>query len=224
MPEFWNAFTHPVVLVFFVPLGICGVFWLISLLGFIDLDVDLDLDADGSGGAAGGVLESAGVAGVPPLFVLTAVSLIGWFVAMVGVMLVVDPLDGAVAVIAAVVLLLIALAVGLVLGIRVSRPLAGVMQTARAPRAAELVGREATVRSGRVDAAFGYADATWPDGTQSRIDIRPLADDVTGLGPGDVVRLVSHDADRGVYLVSSDADLFGDDTTPDPDPTETDGI
>lgn len=228
MTEFWQAFTHPVVLVFFVPLAICLIFWAISLLGFIDLDVELDLDTDvdldgAAEGSLGSVLDSAGVAGVPPLFVVTAISLIGWFVSMVGVMLVVDPLSGLASLLAAFGLLVVALIAGLTLGIRVSRPLSRLMQTARAPKAVELVGREALVRSGRVDAGFGYADADWPDGSQSRIDIRPAdGTDAAGFGPGDTVRIVAHDAARGVYLVASDAELFGPDSNP-LDTNESDG-
>lgn len=213
MEEFWRAFTHPLVLVFFVPLGISLVFWMVSLLGFVDLetDLDLDLDADASDGAAGGFLESIGVAGLPPMFVVTAVSLIGWFVSIVGVMLVLDPLDGAALVLATIALAVASLVAGLVLGVRICRPLAAVMTTARAPKAAELVGREAVVRSGRVDGGFGYADATWPDGSVSRIDVRTLDDTDLGVGPGDAVRLVDWDASAGTYAVARDRELFGDD-------------
>jgi len=71
----------------------------------------------------------------------------------------------------------------------------------------ELVGREATVRSGRVDAGFGYADAIWDDGSMSRIDVRD--GNALGLGPGDTIRLMSWNSDSATYGVTNDDELFG---------------
>ena len=52
----------------------------------------------------------------------------------------------------------------------------------------------------------GGADALWPDGSESRIDIRDA--NGLGLGPGDHVRLISWDATTSTYAVSSDEHLF----------------
>ncbi|NOX31228.1 MAG: hypothetical protein GXP35_14450, partial [Actinobacteria bacterium] len=101
----------------------------------------------------------------------------------------------------------VALAAALFFGSRLARPLGRLMETATAPSATELVGREATVRSGRVDAGFGYADAIWDDGSMSRIDVRDGNE--LGLGPGDTIRLMSWNSDTAAYGVTNDDELFG---------------
>ncbi len=206
MTEFWDAATSPVGLVFAVPLVLCLILWAVSIIGFLDLDVDVDTDA--GEGVLGEAFDSLGIAGVPPLVVASMVSLIAWFVAIVGQILVVEPVDGVAAVAVGVVVVAVALVAGVFGGARLARPLGAAMETSRAPDGIELVGQPAVVRSGRVDETFGYADADWADGSQSRVEIRD--DRARGLGPGDRVRLVEFDRDRGWYAIARETDFFPD--------------
>ncbi len=191
---------------FGVPLALCLVLWAVSIIGFLDLDVDVDTDA--GEGLLGEAFDSLGVAGVPPLVVASMVSLIAWFVAIVGQILVVDPVDGIAAVAVGIVVVTVSLVAGIFGGARLARPLGSAMETARAPDGADLVGRPAVVRSGRVDETFGYADADWADGSQSRVEIRD--DRARGFGAGDRIRLVEFDRDRGVYAIARETDFFPD--------------
>ena len=120
----------------------------------------------------------------------------------------VDAADGAAAVALGLLVIAVALLAGVFLGARLARPLGAAMQTARAPHGAALAGQPAVVRSGRVDERFGYADADWPDGSQSRVEIR----DGRGLdlGPGEQIRLVEFDAEAGTYSIARESDFFPD--------------
>ncbi|MEO1062065.1 MAG: hypothetical protein AAFZ07_11650 [Actinomycetota bacterium] len=206
MSEFLDAATSPVGLVFGVPLALCLVLWAVSIIGFLDLDVDVDTDA--GEGVLGEAFDSLGIAGVPPLVVASMVSLIAWFVAIVGQIVVVDPVDGVAAVAVGVVVVAVALVAGIFGGARLARPLGAAMVTARAPDPSELAGQPAVVRSGRVDESFGYADADWPDGSQSRVEIRDDRD--RGLAPGEQIRLVEYDRDHEHFTVARERDFFPD--------------
>ncbi len=206
MTEFWEAATSPVGLVFGVPLVLCLILWAVSIIGFLDLDVDVDTDA--GEGVLGEAFDSLGIAGVPPLVVASMVSLIAWFVAIVGQIVVVDPVDGVAAIAVGIVVVAVALVAGVFGGARLARPLGSAMVTARAPDGAELAGQSAVVRSGRVDETFGYADADWPDGSQSRVEIRD--DRARGFAAGERIRLVDFDRDRGWYSIARETDFFPD--------------
>lgn len=200
MADFWQAATTPVALVFFIPLAVSLIAWLISMLGLFEADAD---SLDGIGGEA---MDSVGLGDAPPLLALTVVSAIAWFLAVVAALFVLEPLAGVGLTIASIVVLVVAAVAAVWIGGYIVRPVGRMMEPALAPSAAELVGREAVVRSGRVDESFGYADALWPDGSESRIDIRDA--NGLGLGPGDHVRLISWDATTSTYAVSSDEHLF----------------
>ena len=199
MADFWDAATTPIAIVFFVPLAVCLVLWLVSMIGIFDLDGDASDAFDG--------LEWFPLHGAPPLVVLTLVSLVGWFTAVVAALFVLDPLGGLGLLLGSAAVFVVALGLGLFIGSKIAPPLGRLMETATAPRAGDLVGALAVVRSGRVDASFGYADARWADGSESRIDIRDTGD--LGLGPGDMIRLMSFDASSDTYGVALDSELFG---------------
>lgn len=200
MTEFWDAATTPVALIFFVPLAVSLIAWLISMFGIFDVD------ADAIDGMPGDTLDSVGLGDAPPLLALTVVSAIAWFLAVVAALFVLNPLTGMALLFASVAVLMVALVAAVWLGAKIVRPVGRLLETATAPSAAELVGQLAVVRSGRVDASFGYADAKWPDGTESRIDIR----DGQGLDlqTGDQVRLMSWDPATSSFVVTSDEQLF----------------
>ncbi len=200
MADFWQAATTPVALVFFIPLAVSLVAWFISMLGLFEADAD---SLDGVGGEA---MDSVGLGDAPPLLAITVVSTIAWFLAVVAGLFLLEPLAGAAFVIASIGVFVVAIVAAVWLGGRIVRPVGRMMETATAPSAAELVGREAVVRSGRVDGSFGYADVLWPDGSESRVDIRNESG--IDVGPGDRVRLVSWDPDASTFTVASDDELF----------------
>ena len=64
------------VVVYTIPLGICLVFWLFSLLGVFDLDVlDVDIDTDAD---VPGLLATFGFAGVPITLSLSILFFFAW--------------------------------------------------------------------------------------------------------------------------------------------------
>lgn len=201
MTEFLDAATTPVALVFGIPLAVSLVLWLVAVTGVFDFD------GDTGDGAFDEAFDFIGLAGVPPLVAITIVTVIGWFLAVVAAMFVLDPLDGLALLGASVAVLAIALGAGIYLGARIARPIGSMLETARAPGDFDLVGSPAVIRSGTVDERFGYADATWSDGAVSRVDVRAPSD--RALKAGELVRLVGWDPDERTYQVAREKEIFG---------------
>lgn len=202
MTEFFDAATTPVALVFGVPLAVSVVLWMVSASGIFDFD------GESGDGAFEDAFESVGMAGVPPLVVVTVVSLIGWFISVVAALFLLDRFDGAVLLGASGLVLILGLAAGIYLGARIARPIGSMLETARAPRDADLIGCPAVIRSGTVDEMFGYADATWTDGGVSRVDVRAPAG--RALRAGEQVRLIGWDPDARVYQVVREREIFNE--------------
>ncbi|MCP3854166.1 MAG: hypothetical protein GY745_14070 [Actinomycetia bacterium] len=194
-------------LVFTILFALVACLWVLGVVGFFE--VDLDLDLDGGDGVLDGALHSLGLAGVPMVVILTLVAAGGWFTSVVLQVTVLDGRSGATLVLLGLVTLVVAWLVAFMFAAALARPLGRMMRVATAPSAAELVGRVGTIRSGRVDTRFGYADVDWADGGSSRVEVR-LADTNDSFGPGDRALLVDWDVDSGLYLISpppSDLDL-----------------
>jgi Protein of unknown function (DUF1449) len=217
--------TFPVV-VYTVLLGVVLIYWCTMLLGAVDLDVlggaehgghghvDAAGDAgdagDGDGGdgdgaeGQGGLWSALGAVGlrrVPMTVSLSLLVIYGWLVSALGFVLfdraalaVMSP-----AVFHALVLVVSAAASFVLAGLS-ARPLAAVFTTRHAVTRASLVGREAEVSTGRVDARFGQV--TVRDGGAGLIlDARHEGGEA--LKRGDRVIITGWDADQNVAQIES---------------------
>jgi membrane protein implicated in regulation of membrane protease activity len=86
MNPFHQTVTSFPTLIYTVLLIICSLYWIVAVLGLVDLEI-LDLDMDGDIDAAdsaeaqngiAGVLLKLGLNGVPLTIVLTIIAIIGW--------------------------------------------------------------------------------------------------------------------------------------------------
>ena len=87
---FRNIFSFPTVFFTFF-LAICTVFWLVSILGVLNIDIldidlpdpDADIDAGSAPGASSvlaGLMLKFGLNGVPFTIILTLISFLGWII------------------------------------------------------------------------------------------------------------------------------------------------
>lgn len=193
--------------VFTVLLGVALVYWLLVVAGALGLEFgDLDLAADG----LGGLLGALGFGRVPTTIVLSLLFFFGWIACLA--------LVAALAALGLVGWLPATLALGgaIVVGSSATslavRPLAPLFVVHQGPRHAELVGRECTVTTGRVDESFGQASVI-VGGVDVILQVRcpapnPLARHHKAL-------LVAYDPTPGVFAVEAL------DAPPDPPPRAT---
>lgn len=187
-------------MVFTVLFAIVIVLWMLALSGILDVT-----GAEAGDGFLDGVLEPFGLSEVPVTVVLSILAVLGWFVSVLAQIHLLDSISGTALVLGSILVGVGAGGVGLGLAVVAAPVLGRVFETAEAPSARELVGRTAEVRSATVTTTTGYADAVWPDGPVSRVEVRVSrhGDVAAGdLQAGDLVLLIDWDEPNNAYTVS----------------------
>lgn len=161
-------------------LAIAAGLWILSLVGV------LDVEADAADGLLDDALEPFNLSEVPTTVLLTIFALAGWFVSVLASTFLLDDRDDTSQFALVAAILVGSAAAALATTARVAPKLGRVFVTERAPSKLDLVGRIAEVRSATVTATAGRAEAEWPDGTVSTIDVRVSAH--VSLGPGELQR------------------------------------
>jgi hypothetical protein len=159
MAEFLATILAFPTVVFTALLALVTLYWLLVVVGALDLDVlDADLDVDGAGeGGLSAALSAAGLGGVPVTIVLSLVVLFAWVLSATGAGVVTrafgqpGALGGAAVALAALGLAVAATAI-------VARPLRRLFDAPRALENRRLVGRVCTITTQRVDGRFGQAE------------------------------------------------------------------
>jgi hypothetical protein len=186
--------------VFTVLFAIVILMWVFALSGILDVT-----GADAGEGLFEGALEPFGLDDVPITVVLSILAVLGWFVSVLAQIHLLGNISGTALVVASVLVGVGAGGVGLGLAVVAAPVLGRVFETAEAPSGRELVGRTAEIRSATVTTTSGYADAIWPDGPVSRVEVRVSRHgDVSAgdLHSGDLVLLVDWDEPNNAYTVS----------------------
>lgn len=158
MSEFLSAILAFPTVLFTIPLGVVLLYWLLVLLGALDLELfDFlgDADADGDGDA--GMLDVLGLGGVPATFALSVLVFLSWTLCFVASQAL--GVEGGLAGAATAAL---SLGAALPLAGLVVRPLRRFFQMDRAVENRSLVGKVCTVTTLRVDERYGQAEI--PDG------------------------------------------------------------
>jgi len=165
-----TALSFPAVVLGFL-LVVVVLYWLLVLLG--TMDIDLVGGDDGDGGDGDGLLDGIGLGGVPFTVTVSVLIVVGWFVSLVGT-LVLDTLavpDG-LGVLLGIGVILVALFVGLLAARLVAVPLRKIYATGEEPSRNDFVGRECVIRTGEVSADFGQAEVTATDGSSAVVQVR----------------------------------------------------
>lgn len=147
-------------------LAVVAGMWLLSLTGF------LDFNADAADGIFDDVLEPLHLSEVPSSILFTVFALAGWFVSVLASVFLLDNRSGTALLVLSLIVGLGSLLAAVVATAWLAPILGGVFVTAQAPSKRDLIGRVAEVRSSTVTETAGRAEAEWPDGTVSTIDVR----------------------------------------------------
>jgi hypothetical protein len=208
-----NITTFPVVVFTFLMIIVC-FYWLIALLGVIDIDMfelDMDVetdfetevsinpDAQGLSGLAGFILNW-GLTGVPITVVISLLIITSWLISYLAtsLILVYIPFD-IVRYVAGAALIFVCFALSIPITAWTIRPLKGLFIAHTAVKKESLVGQKCEVKTGKVTDDFGQA--ILEDGEAGMIlDVRAPND--KQIKKGDKVILIEYIKKDNCYNVA----------------------
>jgi hypothetical protein len=186
-------------------LAILVVYWLIGLLGLVDLglaaDIDLDVDADAdlSVGGLTSFMLTFGLTGVPFTLVISIVILICWLISFYLQFYILSWLpDGWLYYLMGSISDFVVFLVSLPITAMLIRPLKGMFKSVETTTSSNLVGKDATVATASVDLAFGQA-RVFNDGAEILLNVR--CEPQHSLKMGDKVLLIEYQSQSHSYLV-----------------------
>lgn len=189
-------------------LGIVVVYWIVGMLGLIDLDfsgdaeldVDLDSDVDVSVGGLTGLLLTFGLTGVPFTLVISIIILICWLISFYLQFYILTWLpDGWLYYLIGAVSDFLVLLISLPITAIVIRPLKGMFQSVEATDSDNLVGNEATIATSKVSETFGQA-RLFHNGAEILVDVRCDTEHTFKLG--DKVLVIKYLQENHAYIVA----------------------
>lgn len=183
-------------IVYSIPLAICLIFWLISLLGVFDF-VEVDLDAEGG---LEGLLATFGLAGVPITLSLSLLFLIAWSLTLCSAAWLLPWLPhGVIFNAAGTAVLLFSFIISVYLTGKITRPLSKLFMTHEARSNSSLVAKYCEITSLTVDAQFGQAKVE-DGGAGLIISVRAAAPN--DFKKGDSALIYEYDSDKNIYFIS----------------------
>lgn len=217
MLELLHESILPVNLPFTVLLGIIALYWIIGLLGLVDMEAldgasgieadGIDLDggetgdggedaADTGGGFLKGFMTIIGASDAPLIFVISLLSVFLWAFNIAANHYLNPGFDSTRA-----AFLLIPVVIGAFIVTRLLvvplRPVMNMIRTSEKP--AEIIGASGTVRSSRLDAEFGEVEI---ETSEKNLILRArISDAEASLHKGDRILVVSKEDDSNTYLV-----------------------
>ena len=189
-------------------LGVVVVYWLIGMLGLVDLglagdadlEVDVDSDVDISVGGLTGFMLTFGLTGVPFTLVISIVTLICWLISFYLQFYILNWLpDGWLFYLMGSIASFIIFIISLPLTAIVIRPLKGMFKSVETTLSDHLVGTSATIVTGTVSETFGQA-RLFNNGAEMLLDVR--CDPEHSLKKGDKVLLIEYLTEKYAYIVA----------------------
>jgi len=194
--------------IYSVLLGIVVIYWLIGMLGLIDLDfagdvdieADLDADIDVNVGGLTGLLLTFGLTGIPFTLVISIIILICWLISFYLQFYLLTWLpDGWLYYLAGALSDFIVFLISLPITAVVIRPLKGMFKSVETASSNHLVGKEATIATTKVSATFGQA-RVFNEGAEILLDVR--CDDHHAFNMGDKALVIEYLTDNHTYIVA----------------------
>lgn len=206
MKELFELSLNPWVLPFTVALVLCCLYWLIALLGTIDmdmfdLDLDLDSDTDGAVGSSGGffssILQFMNATEVPLMFVLSVISICKWFLNIAAI--VTYNQNGVWWI--ALLTWLGAFIVSCVITALVTKPFIPLFKAFKAGEDDEepIIGREATVVTSQLTEEFGQVRVLRERGSAALVHCK-LASGGAPLKKGETLMIIGKEEEGDFYL------------------------
>lgn len=215
MSAFLETISSYPTSIYTVLLGVVLVYWLIVLLGLIDIDVfdgdldpvELDLEADVDGASLTGVaafLLSFGLTGVPLSVVVSIVALSAWFICgLVAQYLLPWVPTEILRIVAGTVLLVAAFFVALPVAARVIRPLKKIFVTHQARHNADILGSRCRITTLSVSEDFGQA---FVETGGAGLTVQVRATQPNALTKNSVTTIIDYSPETGTYRVAVDSD------------------
>lgn len=217
-PFYQNISSFPTA-VFTLIFIVCLLYWLIAILGFIDIDfLDTDMDIashDPSGldiqhdlssvDVLAGLLLRFGLYGVPLTIIISFIALFGWFFCYYIVHYLFGFIaDGWLHFLAGIPVFLFALYSAVLITAQLIKPLRLLFKKTEQQTLKKILGQIAIVRTSRVDNKFG--EAIFEDGGAGLVlKVRSIGDET--FKKGDAVVLLEYLDEKNTYRVISEQDF-----------------
>lgn len=204
------SLSFPTV-VFTACLAVVFVYWLVVLIGAVDLDI---LDADGGEAGVAGALLPTTRAGrdVPITIVVSLWILLSWLASGVLVLVAADlGLSAALPTLLSLLVLVLAPVAAWMLTVLAMLPLARLYRTDDAASHHDFVGKTCVIRTTGVSADFGQAEITSTDGSSAIVQVRlgDGLDDPPRLERGATALIFDYDPGGGHFYVTPFDSSFG---------------
>ncbi len=213
MKELWEQAIIYYNLPLTILLGFVVVFWLLSLLGTVDLDTldidlntevnaDADVDVNGSDGAAdgffGSLLRFVNAQDVPVMVILSLLTLLMWGIGILGNFYLNPGESG----LLALGFLFINFIISVLLVKAITEPLRPFMRAIKNDQEHQepLVGLSGTVKSRSLDSDFGQVEVPRDKGAPALLNAI-LPEGRETLQRGDRILVIDFDKERDKYLV-----------------------
>jgi hypothetical protein len=218
-PFYQNISSFPTVIFTFFLL-VCLLYWLVAMLGLVDIDVldldasDLDPDFDfsqtnnemSSPEALAGLMLRFGLVGVPVTVIVSLISLFGWIICyyIVHFLFALLPGGGWLQFLLGVPILVGTLYVAVMITAQAIKPLRPLFRDSLTEGKKYLLGQVAIVRTSRVDSRFG--EAVLDDGGAGLI-LKVRSNDDQQFKHGDRIVLLEYLEEQGAYRVISESEF-----------------
>lgn len=218
-PFYTNAGSFPTVVFTFLLL-VCALYWLIAVLGLVDIEfldfdmsgVDTDIDAgSGSEGFTGDVLAGLmlkfGLYGVPVTIIVSFIALIGWLASyfIVHFTFGIVP-DGLLRYLAGLPVLAVSFFVAVMITAQLIKPLRKLFRHMGQHTDKKVLGQTVVVRTSRVDSTFG--EGMLDDGGAGLI-LKIRATGEQRFKKGERVVLFEYNPQENTYRVISEQEFNG---------------
>ena len=214
-PFHQNVTSFPTV-VYTVLLIICALYWIIAVLGLVDLEV-LDLDMDGDIDAndslaaqdgIAGVLFKLGLNGVPLTIVLTIIAIIGWIICYYAIFFggsfipYIWPLE----LLSELAIFVLATVLTILITAQVIKPIRSLFKRLEADETKHILGQVVVVRSAVVNKDRG--EALMEDGGAGLLlNVRATGNEE--FVKGDEVVVIEQNKEKSLFRVIAKADFTG---------------
>ena len=215
-PFFTAIYSFPVA-IFTVLLGVSIFFWIIALIGLIDLEfLDFDLpepegdlpattDSLSSAEIFTGLMLKFGLNGVPLTIIISFIAIFGWFICyQLDVLVRLFIGQGVVHFVIGIPVFFVSLLVSVMITAVVIKPLRRFFNSLDRESIKRIIGRTAIVRSSVVNKTFGEAIIE-ADGASLLLKVRASDDQI--FNKGDKVILLEYRKKEDIYRVISEQEL-----------------
>lgn len=206
MEQLFDVASQFPTVIYTTLLGIVVIYWLVGMLGIIDLDLvgDVDADIDGdldvSVGGLTGLLLTFGLTGVPFTLVISIIILICWLISFYLQFYILAWLpQGWLYYLMGTISDFVVFLISLPLTAVCIRPLKGMFNSVETVSANNLIGLEATIATASVTEKFGQA-RLFNEGAELLIDVR--CDSQHALSAGDKVVVIEYQTQSHTYSVT----------------------